>query len=99
VLQFKRGLFKTKKSSSVPARNKRYDLSRNSFEEKRAMEIAKSLIETLKKLCLLLSEAHIKFCLIGGLAVGILAKPRATEDIDLLDIRAIEESIDGIQPI
>jgi len=26
----------------------------------------------------------MKFCLIGGLAVGILAKPRATEDIDLL---------------
>ena len=48
------------------------------------MEIAKSLIETLKKVCLLFSEAHIKFCLIGGLAVGILAKPRATEDIDLL---------------
>ena len=48
------------------------------------MEIARGLIETLKKLCLLFSEAHIKFCLIGGLAVGILAKPRATEDIDLL---------------
>ena len=48
------------------------------------MEIAKSLIETLKKVCLLFCEAHIKFCLIGGLAVGILAKPRATEDIDLL---------------
>ena len=48
------------------------------------MEIAKSLIETLKKLCLLFSEARIEFCLIGGLAVGILAKPRATEDIDLL---------------
>ena len=48
------------------------------------MEIAKSLIETLKKLCFLFSEAHIKFCLIGGLAVGVLAKPRATEDIDLL---------------
>lgn len=48
------------------------------------MEIAKSLIETLKRLCLVFNEAQIKFCLIGGLAVGILAKPRATEDIDLL---------------
>ena len=48
------------------------------------MEIAKSLIETLKQLCLVFSEAQIKFCLIGGLAVGILARPRATEDIDLL---------------
>ena len=54
------------------------------------MEIAKSLIETLKKLCLLFGEAHIKFCLIGGLAVGILARPRATEDIDLLVL--IDES-------
>jgi len=48
------------------------------------MEIAKSLIETLKRLCLLFDDANIKFCLVGGLAVGILAKPRATEDIDLL---------------
>ena len=48
------------------------------------MEIAKSLIETLKQLCSVFKAANIKFCLIGGLAVGILAKPRATEDIDLL---------------
>jgi len=48
------------------------------------MEIAKSLIETLKRFCLVFNKADIKFCLIGGLAVGILAKPRATEDIDLL---------------
>jgi len=48
------------------------------------MEIAKGLIETLKNICLSFDEANIEFCLIGGLAVGILAKPRATEDIDLL---------------
>jgi len=48
------------------------------------VEIAKSLIETLKQLCSVFKAANIKFCLIGGLAVGILAKPRATEDIDLL---------------
>ena len=48
------------------------------------MEIAKSLIETLKQLSSVFKAAQIKFCLIGGLAVGILAKPRATEDIDLL---------------
>lgn len=29
-------------------------------------------------------EAGIKFCLVGGLAVDMLANPRATEDIDLL---------------
>lgn len=48
------------------------------------MEIAKSLFETLKRLCLFFQKADIQFCLVGGLAVGILAKPRATEDIDLL---------------
>jgi len=48
------------------------------------MDIARNLFDTLKSLCTLLSEAHINYCLIGGLAVAILAKPRATEDIDLL---------------
>lgn len=48
------------------------------------MEIAKGLIETLKRISTLLNEAGISHCLIGGLAVSILAKPRATEDIDLL---------------
>ena len=48
------------------------------------MEIAGKLIETLKKLSGLLSNAGFEFCLIGGLAVGIVAKPRATEDIDFL---------------
>jgi len=50
------------------------------------MEIAKSLIETLKKLCLLLSEAHIKFCLIGGLAVEILKQQIATNDTNRAQI-------------
>jgi len=54
------------------------------------VEIAKGLIETLKSLCVHFSQAKIKFCLIGGLAVGILSKPRATEDIDLLVL--IEET-------
>jgi len=48
------------------------------------MEIAKGLIETLKDICLCFKEADIRFCLVGGLAVAILAKPRSTEDIDLL---------------
>ena len=48
------------------------------------MEIAKELLETLKSLCVLLRDARVEFCLIGGLAVAIQAKPRATEDIDLL---------------
>ena len=48
------------------------------------MEVAKGLIETLKSICHCFGEVNIEFCLIGGLAVGILARPRATEDIDLL---------------
>jgi hypothetical protein len=59
------------------------------------VEIAKSLIETLKQLSRVFNAGNIKFCLIGGLAVGILAKPRATEDIDLLVLisREDEETI------
>ncbi len=48
------------------------------------MEIAKGLLETLKTVSRCFAEADIKFCLVGGLAVGMLSKPRATEDIDLL---------------
>lgn len=48
------------------------------------MEIGKSLFSTLKALCSILNKTEIRYCLIGGLAVSILAKPRATEDIDLL---------------
>ncbi|MDO9528199.1 MAG: hypothetical protein Q7J27_03475 [Syntrophales bacterium] len=48
------------------------------------MEIAKTIIATLKQLCSALNRANISYCLIGGLAVGIIAKPRATEDIDIL---------------
>jgi Nucleotidyl transferase of unknown function (DUF2204) len=48
------------------------------------VEIAKGLFETLKKVTNLFNEAGLPYCLIGGLAVGMLAKPRATEDIDLL---------------
>ena len=48
------------------------------------MDIAQDILKTLKSLCILLSEARINYCLVGGLAVAILAKPRATEDIDFL---------------
>jgi hypothetical protein len=46
--------------------------------------VAGNLFDTLKSLCALLNDEHVDYCLIGGLAVAILAKPRATEDIDLL---------------
>ena len=48
------------------------------------MEVAKNLFETLKHLCLILNKSDIYYCLIGGLAVGMVSRPRATEDIDLL---------------
>ena len=48
------------------------------------MEIAKGLLETLKIICSCFKSAEIPFCLVGGLAVGIVSQPRATEDIDLL---------------
>ncbi|MEI6128135.1 MAG: hypothetical protein WCQ99_16420 [Pseudomonadota bacterium] len=63
------------------------------------MEIAKGLVETLKIICRCFADADITFCLVGGLAVGMLSKPRATEDIDLLvligeeDIRRIMEML------
>jgi hypothetical protein len=37
------------------------------------VDISRSLFETLKNLCRILGAAHVDHCLIGGLAVGILA--------------------------
>ena len=48
------------------------------------MGVAGDLFDTLKSLCTILNDENIDYCLIGGLAVAILAKPRATEDIDFL---------------
>lgn len=48
------------------------------------MEIARGLLEALKALAEFFDKEQLPYCLIGGLAVGILAKPRATEDIDIL---------------
>jgi predicted nucleotidyltransferase len=42
------------------------------------------LIKSLKELCLFLEDQGIEYMLIGGLAVGIWAEPRATVDIDFL---------------
>ena len=38
----------------------------------------------LKNICEILSTNEIPYCLVGGLAVSMLAAPRATEDIDLM---------------
>ena len=55
------------------------------------MEIANNLLSALTSISKILNDLNIKYCLIGGLAVGILAKPRATEDIDFLVLINNEE--------
>lgn len=62
------------------------------------MEIGTSLFETLKHLCSILNKVQSTYCLIGGLAVGILAKPRATEDIDLL-VLMDEDSMESLRKL
>jgi len=42
------------------------------------------LIQSLKEVCSFLDEAAVEYILVGGLAVGIWAEPRATVDIDFL---------------
>ena len=48
------------------------------------MEGANFLIEALKSIAMLFKESNVKYCLAGGLAVGMLSTPRATEDIDII---------------
>lgn len=42
------------------------------------------LIQSLKEVCSFLDGASVEYMLVGGLAVGIWAEPRATVDIDFL---------------
>jgi hypothetical protein len=42
------------------------------------------LFQALEELCRFLDDAHLDYALVGGLAVGIWAAPRATVDIDFL---------------
>ena len=48
------------------------------------MEIAHGILTVLKQAATLFRENGIAYCLAGGLAVSLLAKPRATEDVDLI---------------
>ncbi len=48
------------------------------------MDTGKNLLNTLKIISELFKKKNISFALAGGLAVGILSRPRATEDIDLI---------------
>jgi len=48
------------------------------------MDVSNKLIYTLTEIAGILNTLKIKYCLIGGLAVSMLSKPRATEDVDFL---------------
>ncbi len=62
------------------------------------MEIGKSLLETLKQISTALSTADVEHCLIGGLALAMVARPRTTEDIDIL-VLLNEEQIGKLSAI
>ena len=55
------------------------------------MGISRTLTEELLTICKVLNDSDFDYCLVGGLAVSMLATPRATEDIDLL-VAITEES-------
>ncbi len=48
------------------------------------MEFADLLLASLKDIAAVFNEGGFNYCLAGGLAVGMLSTPRATEDIDLV---------------
>jgi len=54
------------------------------------VEVTSGILTVLKRVATLFRENGIAYCLAGGLAVSLLARPRATEDIDLIVV--LEES-------
>lgn len=50
------------------------------------------LIHALKEVCSFLKNSKIEYMLVGGLAVGIWSRPRATVDIDFLISARIDDS-------
>ncbi len=48
------------------------------------MEISNILINMLANVADILNKLKVKYCVIGGLAVSMLTRPRATEDVDFL---------------
>ena len=48
------------------------------------MDIAQGLITALKTACQIFNKSGIGYCLAGGLAVSLLTRPRATEDVDFI---------------
>ena len=62
------------------------------------MDIGRQLIDTLKRAAAALHAAGIPYCLAGGLAVSMLARPRATEDVDLI-VLAEEHELDRLEAV
>ena len=54
------------------------------------MEITRGILNVLKGAAKMLRENGVAYCLAGGLAVSLFARPRATEDVDLIIL--LEES-------
>ena len=50
------------------------------------------LVTSLKEVCVFLDESAIEYMLVGGLAVGIWAEPRATVNIDFLVATSLGDS-------
>ncbi|MEK6796283.1 MAG: hypothetical protein AABZ39_16000, partial [Spirochaetota bacterium] len=55
------------------------------------MGIPDGMLETLKKVSEVCTSHNLRYCLAGGLAVGVIAAPRATEDIDITLLMEISE--------
>jgi len=62
------------------------------------MEAGTNLLTVLVQAGAALRQADVPFCLVGGLAVAILAKPRATEDVDIA-LAAREQDIARLGPL
>ena len=55
------------------------------------MDVSRGIIDVLKRSASALAENGVPYCLAGGLAVSMLSRPRATEDVDLIVLVADPE--------
>jgi hypothetical protein len=65
------------------------------------VDVAQGILNILKRIATLFRENDLAYCLAGGLAVSLLSRPRATEDIDLIvlceerDLPSLEALVRG----
>ncbi len=55
------------------------------------MVVSHGIIDVLKRSAIALNENGVPYCLAGGLAVSMLSRPRATEDVDIIVLVAEQE--------